>query len=312
MCRSTRSRIALLALLASVFGARFLRAQTALETDLLLVQARENVHQERYAEAERCLREFLNVKPRSAEGEYLLGYVLFRRDQPVESLKIYTAAAALAPPTSDDFKVVGLDYVLLDDYRDAIRWLEKALAENPRNAEAAYHLGRACYTQNWFDRALAAFQQALQIDPGYGKAENNLGLTWAALNRPELAEEAYRKAIRIDSENGSPSEQPYVNLAELLVNHNQLAEALTLLATAKRIQPRAERVEELRGRALLLQNRLSDAETAFRAALELQPDNGAIHYELGRVLKREGHSDEAEREFQRSRSLLGAHSAPPG
>ena len=38
-----------------------------------------------------------------------------------------TKAAALQSPTGDDLKIVALDYVLLNDYSDAVRWLEKAV-----------------------------------------------------------------------------------------------------------------------------------------------------------------------------------------
>lgn len=292
-----------------IFYATPARAQQ--EPGPTLDRARTLVRQAQWPEAEAELRGYLQSDPRSADAKFLLGYVLFRRDQPAESLRIYTAAAALERPTADDFKIVGLDYVLLQDYPDAIHWLERAVSEDPRNAEAAYHLGRAYYTQNRFDRAKAAFEQALRIDPHYGKAQNNLGLTWAALNRPDLAEEAYRKAIQIGDQTGTPSEQPFINLAGILLDHNQAAEALELLRKARRMQPRSSEIEALRGRALLLDNRLEDAEDAFRVALAIGPETGALHYQLGRVLRREGKSDEARREFDRTKALMGTHSAPP-
>lgn len=305
-----KRRCAWLVLLMFIGAACCIVAQTGAPADSL-TRAKSFIDQSRFPEAEKLLRDFLAGNPSSPDATYMLAYVLFRRNEPAQSLSTYTAAAALKRPNSDDFKIVGLDYVLLNDYPDAIRWLEKAVQEDPKNAEAAYHLGRACYTQNWFDRALAAFQQALRIDPRYGKAENNLGLTWAALNRLDLAEDAYRKAIRMDQVNGKASEQPYINLAELLINHNRIEEALAMLNAAKGIEPRSEQIEQLRGRALLAGNKLAEAEAAFRAAVEMQPGNGVYHYQLGRVLKREGREGEAKQEFERSRALLGTHSSPP-
>lgn len=281
------------------------------DQDALLLQARTSIHASDWPGAETALRTYLEAHPRAANAKFLLGYVLFRRNQPRESLAVYTAAAAIERPTSDDFKIVGLDYVLLEDYPDAIRWLERAIKENPLNAEAAYHLGRAYYTQNQFDRARTAFEQALRIDPQYGKAENNLGLTWAALNRADLAEAAYRKAIEFDRKAGKPSEQPYINLAGLLLDHNQVTDALALLDAAGQIDPRSKDVQALRGRGLLLDNRLNEAEAAFRAALAVEPSSGALHYQLGRVLRREGKAEEARQEFERTKALLGTHSLPP-
>jgi len=229
-------------------------------------------------------------------------------NQPRESLAAYTAAAALERPGADDLKIVGLDYVLLNDYPDAIRWLERSVAENPADVEAVYGLGRAYYTQNVFDRAIASFQQALKLDPRLGKAHNNLGLALAAQNHTEDAEAEYRRAIEVDQETGKRSEQPFINLAELLIDRNRIPEALRLLDTAKQIDPQSERIEPLRGRALLSVDRLEEAEAAFRAALAIH-ESGVLHYQLGRALKRLGKTEEASREFDRSKTLLGTHSA---
>ncbi len=279
--------------------------------DALLLRAQSLIHLTLYPAAEGSLRDYQKFHPDSAQAEFLLGYVLFRENQPKESLAMYTAAASLQRPVADDFKIVGLDYALLNDYPDSIRWLEQSVSENPADAEAIYYLGRAYYTQNWFDKAIAAFQQALKLNPGYARAENNLGLALYAQNKLELAEQAYRRAIQLGAESAVRSEQPYINLAELLIDHNRIAEALVLLDTARQIDPKSDRVEQLRGRGFLAENRLPDAEAAFRAALAVKPESGVLHYQLGRVLKRLGKSDDARQEFERSKALLGTHSALP-
>ena len=279
--------------------------------DALLLRAKALIHLGQYPEAEKSLRQYLEAHATSADAKFLLGYVLFRENQPEKSLAIYTAAAALQRPVPDDFKIVGLDYVLLNDYPDAIFWLERSVKENPQDAEAVYYLGRAYYAQNWFEKAIAAFQRALEINPLFGKAQNNLGLALYAQNKLDLAEQAYRRAIQLGEESGNRSEQPYINLGELLIDHNRAEEALVLLDAAREIAPTADRVEQLRGRALLSENRLEEAQAAFRAAIALKPDSGALHYQLGRVLRRLGRAEEAKLEFDRSKALLGTHSALP-
>ncbi|MGI9071694.1 MAG: tetratricopeptide repeat protein [Bryobacteraceae bacterium] len=286
-------------------------AQAPGTTNALALRAKALIHLDQYEEAEHCLRDYLKLHPRSPDAIFLLGYVLFRRNQPRESLAVYTGAAALQRPAAEDFKIVGLDYVLLSDYPDAVRWLERSVAEGPNDAEAFYYLGRAYYVQNFFDKAIAAFEQALRLDPQHAKAQNNLGLALAGRNQPDAAEAAYRKAIQIGHERGKPSEQPYINLAELLSHSNHESEALRLLETAEQIAGKSDRSEEVRGRILLAQNRLGEAETAFRNAIARRPSNGALHYLLGRVLKREGKSDDAEKEFAQTKTLLGTHSSLP-
>jgi tetratricopeptide (TPR) repeat protein len=279
--------------------------------DALVLRARALIQLERYKESETDLRQYIGDHPDSAEAKFLLGYALFRENQPEQSLAIYTAAAALQRPVPDDFKIVGLDYVLLNDYPDAIKWLERSVMENPKDAEAVYYLGRAYYSQNWFEKAIAAFQQALALNPLFERAQNNLGLALAAQNKLDLAESAYRRAIEMGETGGKRSEQPYINLGELLIDHNRVPEALKLLDTAKEIDPNADRVNQLRGRALLAEDRYKEAEEAFRAAIALKPDSGALHYQLGCALKRLGKDEEARAEFAKTKELMGTHSALP-
>ncbi len=279
------------------------------KTDALLLRAKALIHLSRFEEAEQSLREYLSVHPESPQAAYLLAYVLFRRDLPTQSLQEYTSAARLQKPSADDFKIVGLDYVLLGDYPDAIRWLERSVAEAPNQAEAAYYLGRAYYVQNVFEKAIAAFKQALNLDPSYLKAENNLGLAFEATNQPDKAEIAYRKAIQMGETTGQRSDQPYINLAELISHGKQQSEALGLLNSAEQIGGKSERAEEVRGKILFSEDKLGEAEAAFRAALALDPKSGSLHYQLARVLAREGKTSAAENEFAQTKALLGTHSS---
>src|SRR5262250_1745384 len=110
-------------------------------TDALLYRAKALMHVEDLAGAEQALRGYLESHRNSADALYMLGYVLNRENRPAESLAAYTQAAAINPPISDDLKIVGLDYVLLNDYPDAIKWLEKAVELDSNNKDAWYYLG---------------------------------------------------------------------------------------------------------------------------------------------------------------------------
>src|SRR5207253_6310161 len=58
-----------------------------------------------------------------------------------------------------------------------------------------YYLGRAKYNENRFAEAVNAFQQCLTLDSKNVKAEDNLGLSYAGLDRNEEAIVAYKNAI---------------------------------------------------------------------------------------------------------------------
>ncbi|MBO0911468.1 MAG: tetratricopeptide repeat protein, partial [Acidobacteria bacterium] len=140
-------------------------------TDALLYRAKCLVHLPDFKSAEQALRRYLDSGHGSADALYMLGFVLNREDRPRESLAAYTRAAALTPPASDDLKIVGLDYILLDDYPDAIQWLEKAVAFDDKNKDAWYYLGRAYYSKSRLGEARRAFEKVLEFDPRNSKAE---------------------------------------------------------------------------------------------------------------------------------------------
>lgn len=284
-------------------------------TDALLYEAKCFVHLENFPGAEKALRSYLAVHRESADAFYLLGFGLHRQNRPAESLAAYTRAAALTPPTSDDLKIVGLDYVLLDDYPDAIKWLEKAVEFDATNKDAWYYLGRAYYTKAVFPEARKAFQKVLELDPHDARAENNLGLILETEGQSSAALDAYRNAIAWQEQSGHLSEQPYVNLGSLLLEQGQTKEALDPLQKAAKLAPRNAYCHLKLGTYYRKVGMLEDAKSELENATQLDPDNAAIHYQLGRLYKETHALDRAQAEFARAAELqsraAGSKSSPP-
>src|SRR5260370_37276625 len=164
-------------------------------TNALLYASKAYIHLEQFTAAEGALRRYLLAHTASGDALYLLGYVLHREGKAPESLETYTKAAQLRTPIGDDLKIVGLNYVLLNDYPDAIKWLEKAAEGEPKNKEAWYFLGRAYYTKSRLPEARKAFLTVLELDPRDPKAQQNFGLILTPRAQPDTAMDAYRKAI---------------------------------------------------------------------------------------------------------------------
>jgi len=278
-------------------------------TDALVFAAKALVHLEKYAEADAALRSYLAWQSNSPDALYLLGYVLNRENQPGESLETYTKAAARQPPTGDDLKVVGLDYVLLDDFPSAIRWLEKAVELDSRNAEAWYFLGRAYYTRSRISEAKAAFEKVLQLNPKDAKAENNLGLVFESEARPSEAIEAYQQAIAWQQANPKPSEQPYLNLGSLLLDEGRNEEALPVLEEAAKLSPVNSLCRLKLGIAYFRLSKLENARKELEEAARLDPDNAAVHFQLGKLYKQMRLLDQAQKEFRRAEEIQGRAAA---
>jgi tetratricopeptide (TPR) repeat protein len=278
-------------------------AQSPATTDALLFQGKALIHLDNQVGAEEALRKYLRVHADSSDALYLLGFVLHRRNLPRESLEVYTRAAAIARPTSDDLKIVGLNYILLNDYGNAITWLKKAVEFDQKNQDAWYYLGRAYYSKSMLEEARAAFLKVLEFNPEDARAENNLGLVLETSGQTAAALDSYRKAIAWQEKSGKASEQPYVNLGNLLLEQGESKEALLALEKAVAIAPENAFCRMKLGVAYRQAGRLEDSRRELEHAVQLDHDNPAVHYQLGRVYKDLKILDRAQAEFERTEEL---------
>ena len=303
-----------------------------------LVEAKSLLQKGLVRDAERAVRQHLEAHSDSAEGHFLLGYILFReiqtetrlettvesvenldarpadvktRDEKArESLAEFTAGAKYHDPNAFDLKIVALDYVLLGDYVDADKWLTRSVAWNPQDTDAWYYLGRARYNENKFAAAVDALLQCLKLSPGNVKAEDNLGLAYAGLGRNEEATAAYQQAMAWQSQAALKNAGPYINLGSLLLDENRPEEAVPYLLHAVEIAPRESRAHELLGKAYTRLEKLPEAQSELEKAVELSPQSANLHCMLAPVYRKQGMADKAKLEFDRCAALSGSHSTP--
>jgi len=310
-------------LLARVFRKRGMEEQARLETERYsaltgahsspetpLQEARSLLEQGRLPEAERIMRQYLEVHKSSADGHYLLGYILFKQESAKESLAEYTEAAKYRRPTAADLEVVASDYVILKDYPDADRWFSKAVEWNPNDALGWYYLGRTKYNENRFEEAIAAFEQCLKLDPRDVRAEDNLGLSYEGLNRTEEAMAAYRRAIEWQKDAAVKNSGPLLDLGGLLVDNDRTEEGLPYLLEAVQLSPEEYRVHRQLGKAYARLNQLEKARAELERAAELAPDNAPVHFMLSQVYRRQGLLEKAKTESDRYAALTGTKSTP--
>jgi tetratricopeptide (TPR) repeat protein len=284
-------------------------------TDALLYQSKSLIHLNDFPAAENALRHYIAAHQQSSDASYLLGFILHRENRPAESLAAYTQAATLSTPSAEDLKIVALDYVLLNDYPDAIKWLQKAVEFDPNNEDAWYYLGRAYYTKGSLPEARKTFQHLLELDPRDVRAENNLGLILETEGQPAAAIDAYRRSIAWQQQSLRPSEQPYVNLGSLLLEQGQTKDALPPLQKATELAPSNAYCHLKLGMVYRKLGRFSEAQQELEKTTQLEPENAAAHYQLGRTLKENNSLQRAQAEFDRAAELqtraAGSQTQPP-
>jgi tetratricopeptide (TPR) repeat protein len=254
---------------------------------------------------EEQIRTALKQTPQSADLLYKLALVQRQEGKTQESLDTYTQAAALAKPDAEELRSVALDYVQLNDYDDAVRWLRVAHTLDSRNVEVLYSLGRCLYTQGLYPEAERAFKQALTIDPGHLKAEENLGLALIAENYPKQADEALRKAAQWAEQRHLRDPWPYADLGNFLMDQQQISDALPYLRKASELDPGSALFHQNLGRGLLAVGKYEEGIAELETAEKLAPRDPKIHFQLGHAYRDLGEEEKARVEFDLSKELYG-------
>jgi tetratricopeptide (TPR) repeat protein len=265
-----------------------------------------------FKSAEASLRAYIVTDPRSGLARYMLAYTLLRQNKPKDSLEEYTRAAALQTPSAEQLRNVGQDYVLLNDLPDADKWITRSIEMDRTDPEGWYSLGRLRYTEQRFVDAADCFKHALTLAPGNSKVENNLGLAYEGLNRTDDAVVAYRQAIAWQDAGPREraSEQPFLNLAIVLMHQAQLAEALALLQRAAAIAPSDPRIHEQLGQLYMQQSNFSEAQKSLEIATRLDPGKSNLHFLLGQAYRHLGRQQEAKAEFDAAARLATPSPSP--
>jgi len=160
----------------------------------------------------------------------------------------------------------------LTDYHGAVVLLQDLVDEGRAFADA-YHLLGLCFQMlGQADRALAAFDHALTLNPRYIEALLHRGVVLADQGRDEEAAAAFRTAR--ESGSGERAGVPIHHADKLANLHAGLAEAYAQAGALTRA------IEQL------------------RAALELGPAFHDLRYRLGRYLLDSGRSLEAREELE--------------
>ena len=107
------------------------------------------------------------------------------------------------------------------------------LGDRRDRAKAQKDLGDLLTQQDKIDEALAAYLQAIALDPSLVMAHNNLGNLLVKQGKIDDALDAYKRAINLEPENAIA----HNNLGNLLAHQGKVDDALACYETAIRLRP---------------------------------------------------------------------------
>jgi tetratricopeptide (TPR) repeat protein len=256
-----------------------------------------------YAFAEQLLAEEARRDPSSPAILLVLGNVLFLDGQYLNAAVALKKADRLSRLDERHRLLLALSYIAMGRLNWAGPELDKLAQANPSNAVYPYWLSRVAYSKNHIRAALAQAQKAVQLDPNYMKAYDQLGLCYENADEPEQAITAYREAIRLNRKLPAQSPWPLANLGTLLFRLERFDEAEASLREAIAIDPRFPVARFRLGRVLERKERLDEAIAELEQAARLNPSYPEPHYALSRIHRRREQADAARRELRTFQEL---------
>ena len=118
---------------------------------------------------------------------------------------------------------------LSDDLSGPLRVSSRSIGANDRaQANELNRNGEAAYRRMDYDTAIHLFEQAIELNPGFGQAYSNLGLTFDKADNEAEAIWADRRAIALASGPDAPRVRAnsYYNIARIYESKSEWAKAL--------------------------------------------------------------------------------------
>ena len=295
--------------------------------DSLLEAALDHHRSGNFTDAASAYKEFLRKYPGHPHGLYLFGCLEYQNGNDTTSADLLRQAILAAPGIADYHHALGLALTRLEKYDDAERSLNRAIALenraefhssigslrkrqqrlpeaiaaykdalrlNPSLADTHYNFGNALRSNGDLEDALESFRRALQLDAGHFHSLAALGQMMRAAHRDSEAAEYFKKALALQ-----PQDTDLLcELGDILQESGELQQAVALYQKALGVNPQLARAWYAGGCAGIAGRDFVAAIVCFQRAVELQPDWLEARHNLARALYEMGQVSRALAHFR--------------
>ncbi len=149
--------------------------------------------------------------------------------------------------------------------------------------------GASLTTLGYYEEAIDLYHRALEIDPHYYKAYNNLGCTYRSLGQTDDAIAAYKKALKIVTN----YPDGHINLGNVYKMLGRIDLAIMEYSKALMINPHRYKAYGGLGHCYFKQGKTDMAIAKFEEALRINPNYAYAHHKLGTAYKEQRKIDDA-------------------
>jgi tetratricopeptide (TPR) repeat protein len=256
-----------------------------------------------YDRAETLLLAAAEAQPRSAAVLRQLGGVFLARGRPLNAAVALKKAEALEPLDERGRFTLVMAYVALGRRGWARPELARLVEAAPANPLYPYWVARLDYDDGQYATAVQGLRRALELDPHFMRAYDNLGLCYEALGRFDEAVRSWEEAIRLNDGQETKSSWPSLNLGLMLTRLDRLDEAEARFRESLRCDSRFPQAHYQLGITLEKKGRSAEAVAELEEAARLDPAYAEPQYALARLYRRAGEAQKADQALQRFQEI---------
>ncbi|MDD3014457.1 MAG: tetratricopeptide repeat protein [Candidatus Gastranaerophilales bacterium] len=262
-----------------------------------ITQIEDLINHNKYNEAQNLCNEILKQNPNNTEARVQLGSIYSAQFKLDAAIREFSKILEKNSNNAAAHNGIGLAYYRkttssnmdirenIDKYYEAaIQEFEAAIQVNPDYYKAYNNIGKLLQEMGKIDEAERYYRKALEIEPKYSEAIENLGTTYFAKNQVDAAAEKYKEAIELNSKNSSA----YYHLGEALLAKGQFGKAINYLQTSLYLFPNSAPVHDMLGKAYEMQSNEAAAITEYKKAMLIKPEYTQPYLRLSNIYQGRG------------------------
>ncbi|MBW2466206.1 MAG: tetratricopeptide repeat protein [Deltaproteobacteria bacterium] len=250
------------------------------------------VKMDRMEQAAMLLEQIIDKNPEDIDNRIFLARVYSSMGRNEEAVAIYQDLLEIKED-HDTLLMLGTLYVQNKDYENAQKILNRLIRLEGDSYMAHYSLARLYLELQYFDRAAASYEKALELN-------------WFERLAYEVAEfyenrKEYEKAIRVYKRiaaEGETVDLAKTRLVNLYLTTGQNTNALELLRELRTVLPESHNVDMTISRILLSQEKFAEAIMILEDVLKTNPELTVVRYLLAMAYYRNNDIPKAEQRLQ--------------
>ncbi|BCU13437.1 tetratricopeptide repeat protein [Microcystis aeruginosa] len=198
--------------------------------------------------------------------------------------------------TAETYFKQGEDYRNNNQYDKAIAAYTKAIEINPQYAEAYFNRGNVYHDLKEYDKAIKDYNKAIEINPQYDYAYYNRGIVYSDLKEYDKAIKDYNKAIEINPQNA----EAYYNRGNVYLELKEYDKAIKDYNKAIEINPQYAYAYNNRGYVYRELKEYDKAIKDYNKAIEINPQYDYAYYNRGIVYSDLKEYDKAIKDYNKA------------